>query len=498
MLQTTATSIAATLQHQDASPDDGLTGVYGHRSFAAFSGVLGALLRGHGYVPLNPGFPADRNASMAIRAGLRSIIVEAQSLDQFAEVLYLLDEGVLILVPDADDLTGYAAGFPAHRFLARGDLSPADAWQPVEPVPNSIAYLLFTSGSTGKPKGVMVSHRNVTCFVDYMAERYAVTEVDRFSQTFDLTFDLSAFDMFVAWERGACVCCPSAHEKLFPSKYIHSQQISVWFSVPSTAVMMNKLRMLTPGKFPSIRYSLFCGEALPIDVADAFQNAAPNSRVENLYGPTELTIACTLYEYEAARAAGESLYGLVPIGTSYPGMRELIVDDTLSPVPDGAPGELIMTGPQLTLGYWQDPEKTESAFVMPPGECELFYRTGDRVLRQYPEGPILYLGRVDNQIKVQGYRVELGEIEAIIREVAETEAAIAVGYPNGRNGVEGVVGFISKAQADLSAIRRAACARLPSYMQPSEILHVDEFPLNSNGKIDRRALLERLDTRATT
>ncbi|MEQ8483722.1 MAG: amino acid adenylation domain-containing protein [Pseudomonadales bacterium] len=497
-LRERAAAIAATLQRHDTADGPALTGIYGHRSFVAFSGVLGALLRGHGYVPLNPVFPSDRNAAMATRAELRCIVAEAQSLARFEEVLEDIPGPLIVLVPDADDISALADAFPRHRFLARPDLVSASSWHPGEADPDGIAYLLFTSGSTGQPKGVMVAHRNVTSFVDCMADRYGVTEHDRFSQTFDLTFDLSAFDMFVAWERGACVCCPTAQEKLFPSKYIDAHQITIWFSVPSTAVMMSKMRMLKPGKYPSIRYSLFCGEALPVEVAHAFQQAAPESRLENLYGPTELTIACTLYEFDATRTPQQALHGVVPIGEPYPDMRALIVDEALRPVADGEAGELIMTGPQLTLGYWKDEEKTRAAFTVPPDETDVFYRTGDRVLRRAPGEPLLYLGRVDNQIKVQGYRVELGEIEAVIREEADTEVAVALGFPVGSNGVEGIVGFISKADADLEALRQAVRGRLPAYMQPSEIRHIPEFPLNANGKVDRPALLRGLQADAAS
>ena len=487
-----ARSIAATMLEHSPGRARALTGVFGHRSFAAFAGVLGALLRGDGYVPLNPAFPPERCRSMAERAQVDWIVAERSSLEALAKMLPGMEQPTNILIPDSDTAEGLDRKFSHHRFFLRRDLANADAWRPVAGGTDDLAYLLFTSGSTGQPKGVMVAQRNVLSFVDVMVERYAVRPEDRFSQTFDLTFDLSAFDMFVAWERGACLCCPTQAEKLFPARYIRDHRISIWFSVPSTAVMMKKLRMLKPGSFPGLRLSLFCGEALPLEVAEAFQQAAPESTLENLYGPTELTIACTLYRYDSARAAAESEYGVVPIGSAYPGMKTLIVDETLRPVASGAVGELLMTGPQLALGYWRDKERTSLAFVVPPGFDEVYYRTGDLVKTVAGGGPLLYLGRADNQIKVQGYRVELGEIEAVIREVAGTDVAIAVGYPSGPNGVEGIVGFISAPDVDPEDVRERAQKRLPPYMQPQRILQVDEFPLNANGKVDRGALLRRL------
>ena len=484
-----ARRIAATLQHDNASPGQ-LTGVFGHRSVAAFAGVLGGLLTGGAYVPLNPTFPEERTLKMIQRARLKRIIVEQDSLEKFLPVLAQLPDQILVVVADAAAPLPGLDGCPQHRFITADELRDATHYKPVAPCEDELAYLLFTSGSTGQPKGVMVKQSNVNHFVDCMVERYGITEQDRFSQTFDLTFDLSAFDMFVAWEKGACLCVPTQGEKMLPAKYVQSQQISIWFSVPSTAIMMKKLRMLKPDAFPSIRYSLFCGEALPLEVTEAFRQAAPNSVVENLYGPTELTIACTLYRYDPDITPGEAEQGVVPIGSPYPGMEVMIADEQQRPVAEGEAGELIMTGPQLTLGYWEDEQKTAAAFVTPPGRTETFYRTGDRVRRNGPDGPLLYLGRVDNQIKVQGYRVELGEIEALIREEAQTDVAIAAGYPVTDSGAEGIIAFMSASAHSDQDILAALADRLPGYMQPRKLITVDEFPLNANGKVDRRALMD--------
>ena len=486
-LRTQALRIAATLQR---APDKVVrTGVYGHRSFAALSGVLAGLLCGGPYVPLNPSFPMERNLAMTKRAGLRKLVVESDSVEAALAMLSDLSDPLYVVVPDLDELPELPDSVSQHIFVPGSALAAETEFEPVDTDPEQLAYLLFTSGSTGQPKGVMVKQSNVNHFVDCMVDRYGITNKDRFSQTFDLTFDLSAFDMFVAWQAGACLCVPTQGEKMLPAKYIQSQNISIWFSVPSTAIMMKKLRMLKEGAFPSIRYSLFCGEALPLEVTEAFQQAAPNSVVENLYGPTELTIACTLYRYDSKSTAKEAKQGVVPIGHPYPEMEAIVVDEELMPVLEGEAGELLMTGPQLTLGYLEGEEKTKKAFVIPPGESRTFYRTGDRVVRDHPDGPLLYVGRVDNQIKVQGYRVELGEIEAKIRAAAGADVAIAAGYPVGPQGAESVIAFVSQSDKDESDVRAELANSLPSYMQPRELIPVAEFPLNANGKVDRKALM---------
>lgn len=501
-LERYARRIAATLARHDARAEGApkLTAVLGHRHLEAFAGILGVLLRGDGYVPLNPIFPIDRTRAMLVRSGVSAVVVDASGLAQLDEVLTGVEGSLLILAPAAHDLTSIAARWPAHRFVGAAELAPEGSPSSLAPAPRDIAYLLFTSGSTGQPKGVMVAHENARHFLDVMADRYGISEHDRFSHTFDLTFDLSVFDVFLAWERGACVYCPSAGEKMLPGKYVTKHALSVWFSVPSTAVLMNKLRMLKPGAYPSLRWALFCGEALPAEVTQTFANACPNAVTENLYGPTELTIACTLYRWDHERSPAECHLGVVPIGEPYPGMEVLVCDESLHEVPPGHDGELLMTGPQVALGYYRDPERTAAAFVIPPGKDRTYYRTGDRVRRTVAGEPLVYLGRVDNQIKIQGYRVELGEIEAVVREVSGADVAIAVGFPRTPSGADGVVAFVGTGQHvegspdEANSIRAAAATRLAPYMQPREIRFVASFPLNANGKIDRKALLAMLET----
>ena len=466
--------------------------MFGHRSATAFAAVLGSLLRGHGYVPLNPVFPPERTQAMLRRSGCSSVVVDPTALGLLGAVLEGVEQPLLLLVPDQADVSALAARWPRHRWLGSADLASPSSWQAPATDPDAMAYLLFTSGSTGDPKGVMVAQRNVTHFVDCMVERYGIDEHDRFSQTFDLTFDLSAFDMFVAWERGACLCVPTAGQKLLPGKYISDCALTLWFSVPSTVALMSRLRMLKPGRYPQLRWSLFCGEALPVELAQKWAQAAPRSTLENLYGPTELTIACTLYRWDPERSPGESELGLVPIGEPYPGMSVLVADESLREVAPGETGELLMTGPQLSLGYYRDEKRTAAAFVVPEGRHEVHYRTGDRVRRPAPGRPLVYLGRMDNQIKIQGYRVELGEIEAAARAEAGVETAIAVGWPVTSSGADGIVVFVGDECCDVAALRARLLARLPPYMHPSEVRAVGSFPLNPNGKVDRNALRQLL------
>jgi non-ribosomal peptide synthetase component F len=344
------------------------------------------------------------------------------------------------------------------------------------------------------PKGVMVSHRNISHFVDTMVERYSITPEDRFSQTFDTTFDPSLFDMFVAWARGACVYCPSRKTLLNPDKFIREKQLTVWFSVPSVAMLMDRFGSLSEGRFPSLRWSLFCGERLPVEVATRFGAAAPNSVVENLYGPTELTVICSAYQWLPGQSTADAHLGTVPIGFPLPGMEARIVDpENLSEVAPGEIGELLMTGPQVTRGYWNNREATERAFVQCAGRDDIFYRTGDRVRRPFGDEPLLFMGRIDHQIKVYGHRIELTEVESTLLEAPGVESAVALGWPTTAAGAAGVAAFVTGSDVNVPAILRVAQSRLQKHAVPQTIRVLSALPQNANGKVDRQALLRLLE-----
>jgi amino acid adenylation domain-containing protein len=491
-LRELALRIAATIQAHNEYLETPLIAVFAHRSATAFGAVLGSLLAGNGYVPLNPTFPVARTRLMFERSQCRVIIVDRGSLPQLNALLDGDERPLLVIGPDLQDLRRHREQWPGHVFVGARDLRPSAAWREPTEDQDAIAYLLFTSGSTGIPKGVMVAHRNVTSFVSYMADHLKLTERDIASQMFDLTFDLSAFDMFVSWERGACLCSPSKKTLINPGKFIRDQKLTIWFSVPSTVALMKQLGLLKPGRFPSLRLSLFCGEPLPISCAEAWLTAAPNSILENHYGPTELTIACTSYRWHSQRSPGESEVGIVPIGYPYPGMNLLVVDDRLNEVKPGEEGELLMNGPQMSLGYWRDPERTNSAFVVPPGREEIFYRTGDRVRRPVGGGPLTHLGRMDFQVKILGHRVELGEVEAVVRQASGMDGVVAVGWPASTSGYGGIEVFIEGGLVDVDRLRGVIAARLPDYMLPRRLHVMKRLPRNVNGKFDRNAMLALL------
>lgn len=470
--------------------DPGTTGILARRTVTACAGVLAALIAGDAYVPLNPTFPASRLGALLERSGCRAVIVDAEGRAVLDDLLGHVDRQVAWILPDADpsDVAGLRAAWPAQTFVGAGDLPGPLSDVPSRPM-ESAAYLLFTSGSTGEPKGVPVPHRCIRRFLDVVVERFDLQPTDRFSHTFELAFDLSLFDLFAAWEVGGCVCVASDADLLQPARYLLDRRITVWFSVPSLGLVMDRFRALAPGFYPELRWVLFCGEALPAAVAVAFASAAPNAGVENLYGPTEVTLACTGWRLPPGWTGADAVHGNVPIGTAFPGLTALVVDAELRPLPDGEPGELLMAGPQVVDGYLNDPVRTDAAFVRPPGSADLHYRTGDRVVRQ-PDGALAFLGRVDFQVKIRGYRVEPGEIEAVARELADVPAVVALPWAPRGGAPDTLVLVVDRPVPE--GLIAAMAERLPAYMVPREVRTVDAFPLNPNGKIDRRALAARV------
>lgn len=471
--------------------------VLGAGTSSVYESLLGVLFAGRGYLPLNPSFPVARTAYMLAESEVDLVFVDALGERVLPDLLALVKRPLTIVLAEASDASRLGRRHARVDFLAAPGLdalaeaAPAKAKAPAVPLSPG-AYLMFTSGSTGRPKGVVIDHANVRNFIESIVALYDFGAEDRFSQMFDLTFDLSVFDMFVCWESGASLWVVPPRSRLAPSAFVRRSGLTVWFSVPAVAAYMKQLGALRPGNFPTLRHSLFCGEALPVTIAEDWQQAAPRSQLHNLYGPTELTIACTHYAWKGKGALPAGAGGLVPIGNLFPGLESAIVDASLRPVPNGETGELCVRGEQTSPGYWRRPELTARKFVAMPWvrahERNRWYRTGDRV-RCMENGELLYVGRIDHQVKISGYRVELGELEAQLREIAKTELAVAVPLPT-REGesVSGLVACLCGSAVDGKVILRGCAEMLPRHMVPRSILKLETMPLNANGKIDRNAL----------
>lgn len=430
--------------------------VLGRKTIEAYAAILGILRSARSYVPLHPDHPPARWRTILQRAGVKAGFVSDRDLP---------------LVRDVAEVDWCADPGSAER--AR---SPSYVGNKAE------AYVMFTSGSTGGPKGVPVGRTQVGSYLQHQSGTYSFTPDDRFTQHFALSFDLSVHDMFVCWAAGGCLCVQENDDPLRSAAFARDQQVSVWFSVPSQIRLLRRMRALATGSLPAIRYSFFCGEALSADLAAAWAQAAPASRLINLYGPTEATIAVTAQEISIAHLEGN---GILPIGQPFPG-HAVLADDGTALQPQGE-GELLINGPQVNAGYLNDEAATARAFI--PADDGFWYRTGDHV-RIEQDGTIQFIGRVDDQVKLAGHRVEPAEVDHILTPLLENGTSVTL--VAGKEAEARLITFID-VPADVEALFEQLRAQLPAYMIPDRIVEVDAFSYNAHGKLDKRALLERLN-----
>lgn len=478
-LQTAVQRLSATLAPNLTS---GRVGILATRSSQACIGILATAWAGGTYVPISLKLPAGRMLELFDILDLDALIVDPAGQK-------LLTPELEARAPAAIFAPGDAPG-EFKRLRETGTASsPAVSTAPAQVDGDHTAYIEFTSGTTGRPKGVMVSTSAVSAYLDAMHGWYDFGATDRAAETCDITFDLSVHNMLTTWKAGAALFIMRPLDMLAPARFINNNNITTWLSVPSVVAMARKAGGLSRGSMPSLRISLFCGEPLPVDAANAWQQAAPNSIVDNIYGPTEVTIACLRQTWTSNGRETESR-GIVAIGHSYPSVKARIVDANLRPVQDGISGEIALAGTQLADGYFRQPELTAERFPLIDGER--WYLTGDRGFRD-AEGVFHHLGRLDNQIKLHGHRIELEEIDAGLREAANTDLAVAVAWPLNNGIAEGLVGFCSGSNRDALEISNRLRAILPPHMVPARIDQIDDMPLNANGKIDRNALTRRLE-----
>ncbi|GCE09110.1 hypothetical protein KDAU_64390 [Dictyobacter aurantiacus] len=457
-LNARANQLAHVLQGYGVTPDT-LVGLCVERSLEMVVGMLGILKAGGAYVPLDPDYPAERLRYMLTNTGVNVLLTQAHLQDR----LPMHQARVLCLDADWSQI----AQAPSTNLSTSG-VHPAH-----------LAYVIYTSGSTGLPKGVMVPHHGVMNVALAQTIQFGLQVGDRVLQAASISFDAATSEMLLAWGAGATLCLVSREVLLSGpgfQQYLQQTAISMVILTPSL------LSTLTVEALPALHTIAVAGEACSSELVERW---AAGRRFFNLYGPTEASIWSTVMRCEVGE--GKPLIGRPIINT-----QVYILDQRMQPVPVGIPGELYIGGVGVTRGYLQRPDITADRFVPHPFSNEpgvRLYRTGD-VVKYRATGEIEYIGRVDHQVKIRGQRVELGEIEAVLRlhpAIQECVVLLREDIPGEKHLVAYVI-FIPTQERTQLDLRNYLSTKLASYMLPTFFVTLPTLPLTSNGKINRQEL----------
>ncbi|MGA6208858.1 amino acid adenylation domain-containing protein, partial [Nocardia testacea] len=460
--------LARHLIAQGVGPET-LVGLLVSRSVDLVVGMYAVVAAGGAYVPLDPAHPAERIGYILDTASPLCVLTSTSDAGAVPE-----GAGVPVLELDTLETGGYESA----------PVTDADRLAPVRS--SNTAYVIFTSGSTGRPKGVAVPHSAIVNQVAWMLSQYPMDASDVYLQKTATTFDVSLWGYFLPLAAGAhlVVATPDGHrDPEYLARTIAEQRVTVTDFVPS---MLGVFAAHTAaGSIPSLEHVFVIGEALPPETVTAM-HAISGAAVHNLYGPTEAAVSITYWQ----ATGGES--GSVPIGVPQWNSRVYVLDSRLRPVPAGVTGELYLAGDQLARGYVTRPDLSADRFVASPFDAgQRMYRTGDLVRWQRVDGqPVLeYLGRTDFQVKFRGQRIELGEIEsALLAQPVVSQAVVTVAASDLGEQLVAYVVPAPGAQVESAVLLDDLRGVLPVYMIPAVVMELEAFPLNTSGKLDRKAL----------
>jgi amino acid adenylation domain-containing protein len=494
--------VAATLVSRGVKRGDRV-GIYVPKSLASVVGIYSILKAGGTYVPLDPDAPPERLAFIARDCDIRTLVSCSSKAEGANSILGKGCPVATLVEVDCDE-----GGYPPKKAvrLAVPDLV---SWEEVlssegdAGVTNSAetdtAYILYTSGSTGVPKGVMISHRGSLSFVDWGAKEVQLDQNDIVACHAPLHFDISTFSIFSTCRAGASVVMIPEGASVFPTqlaKMIEQERMTVWYSVPSVLTLLVLYGNLPAYDLSRLRAVVFAGEVFPVKYLKQLMSTIPRARYLNWYGPTETNV-CTSYELSPL---DPDRYETIPIGKACANDEVFALDSAGKVVTKpGQKGQLYVRGPTLMQGYWGDLEKTSRVLVGNPQDLnsgERVCKTGDIVALD-EEGNYLYLGREDGMIKTRGYRVELGEIEAVIYAHPEVKEVVAIPVPDELIGNRIHV-FVSPHRAGALTkddLLTYCGSKLPRYMIPDGVEFLETLPKTSSGKADRVGLATLISNR---
>ncbi|MRR55344.1 MAG: amino acid adenylation domain-containing protein [Deltaproteobacteria bacterium] len=455
-----------------------------HRTPDFLPAILGILKADAAYVPLDPKSPPERWQQIVGDCAPAAILCDGQTFVPLAGAVKAGIPRILLTSRSTQSSSDNEISAALEDILA----------SPVMPVtyhngPDDLAYVLYTSGSTGQPKGVMITHRNICNYINWAVEYFSILNDDRILGTAPFHFDMSTFDLWCPVKAGATLCLANEALTLFPEKllgFMESERVTIWKGISSLLFYLERAGVITPARIPALSRVLFGGDALPARTLIRWMETFSDKLFYNVYGPTEATgvsLCCQIKQ--APGGPGER----IPIGHPCKGMKAALLDKELKPVPDGAVGELCLSGPGLGAGYLNDPERTARSFIcakLDGGQVDTWYRTGDLALRR-PDGNYVFIGREDNQVKIMGYRIEMGEIEQALLAIDGVRDAAVVAVQRG--GLDELVAFVEVEEVkDYTQILARLRDRIPAYMIPRRLIPLVELPRCGRGKINRAAL----------
>lgn len=461
--------------------------VWCSRSLETYAGIICASALGGKYIPINPKLPANRINEILSKIHPDVIICDKLTINKTWQ----------LQLPASTIVVGEANNYYSSDLFEKNCFAQ---FAPLTPQENATNYVIFTSGTTGTPKGVAVSYNALQHFVTNITQIYEIDANDRIAQYSEPSFDFSVLDIHLAFEAGATLVVVPEQHLLAPGSFIRSNEITFWGSVPSVVTYMQKFGQLEPNAYPSLRISFFCGEALSCEAAKRWKLAAPNSLIDNHYGPTEATVACAYYRFNLGNDEQQN----VPIGRAYPGMMvELLTEDSAFIESDGELGEILIAGPQLATEYISDAETSGKKFrnhSHPTFGSQRWYHTGDSgkwITDAAGNRNLTFVGRFDNQVKINGYRIELEDIECHLRNVTQSLNSAVVAWPttpnSDSNAGTSIVAFCTPSSLNEQQIITLLKKNLPHYMIPRRVVFLDDIPRTQNGKIDRRFLIQFLE-----